>query len=63
LKKLQRIREIDQVLAAVSYQLKISELFPEGKSFITMLERMVKEHSADKELRSGKLLQLKLTDA
>jgi hypothetical protein len=28
-----------------------------------MLERMVKEHSADKELRSGKLLQLKLTDA
>lgn len=64
LEKLQRIREIDQVLAAVSYQLKISQNYsPEGKSFITMLERMVKEHSADKELRSGKLLQLKLTDA
>ncbi len=64
LEKLQRLREIDQVLAAVSYQLKISQNYsPEGKSFITMLEKMVKAHAADKELRSGKLLQLKLTDA
>jgi len=42
LEKLERIREIDQVLAAVSYQLKISQNYSsEGKSFITMLEKMV----------------------
>jgi len=64
LEKLERIREIDQVLAAVSYQLKISQNYSsEGKSFITMLEKMVKQHAADKALRSGKMLQLKLADA
>ncbi len=62
--KLQRLRGIDQVLAAVSYQLKISQNFStEGKTFITMLEKMVKQNIPGKELESSKSLQLKLTDA
>lgn len=61
---LQKVREIDQVLAAVTYQLKISQNYSqEGKFFVRNLENIIREQGTDKELKNSKLLQVKLVDA
>ncbi len=59
--KLSRLRDMDQVLAAVSYQLKISQNFAQKKKDIfTVLETMINKYSDDQSLKKDAVFTIKL---
>ncbi len=59
--KLSRLREMDQVLAAVSYQLKISQNYSKKKKDIfALLESMISKYSADATLKKDAVFTIKL---
>lgn len=60
--KLEKLRQINQVLAMVSYKLKLSQNYGEGnRQLMKMLEKTMSDYGKDKEVRKSKLLRLRLT--
>ncbi|MEI6313153.1 MAG: hypothetical protein WCP57_12900 [Bacteroidota bacterium] len=58
---LNRLREMDQVLAAISYQLKISQNYSRKKNDIfLLLEQMIKKYSDDSSLKKDAVFTIKL---
>jgi hypothetical protein len=59
--KLNRLREMDQVLAAISYQLKISQNYSQKKNDIfILLEKIIEKYSEDTSLKKDALFTIKL---
>ena len=59
--KLVKLRQINQVLAMVSYRLKLSQNYGEGnQKLIQLLEKTMNDFSGDKEVRKSKVLRLRL---
>jgi len=57
---LNRLREMDQVLAAISYQLKISQNYSSKKNDIfLLLEQMIKKYSDDSNLKKDAVFTIK----
>ncbi|HAP00973.1 MAG TPA: hypothetical protein DCQ93_03510 [Bacteroidetes bacterium] len=61
--RLSKLREIDQVLAAMSYRLKLSQNFTSDNSLVKMLDKTVKDFSSDKELASSAQFQFRVVNA
>jgi tetratricopeptide (TPR) repeat protein len=62
--KLNRLREMDQVLAAISYQLKISQNYSQKKNDIfILLEKIIEKYSEDTSLKKDALFTIKLCRA
>ena len=59
--KLNRLREMDQVLAAISYQLKISQNYATKKTDIfLLLEQIIKKYSDDITIKKNAVFTVKL---
>lgn len=61
--KLSKLREIDQVLAAINYRIKLSQNFSSDTSLIKLLEKTLKEFSSDKELSKSAQFQFRMINA
>lgn len=62
--QLNRLREIDQVLAAVSYRLKIGQNYSSSnQSIVKLLEKTIKDFSKDKTISGSKTFQVKVASA
>lgn len=59
--KLNRLKEMDQVLAAISYQLKISQNYSTKKTDVfLLLEQIIKKYSDDTTLKKDAVFSIKL---
>lgn len=61
--KLKVLREIDQMLASLSYRLKTGQNFSADKSVVKVLEQTIQEFSKDKEISASKIFRLKVATA
>jgi len=62
--KMRQLRAMDDVLAMVSYRMKITQNFSSGKNpVIRMLEKTLKEFSADKKVLSSAALRFRMYHA
>lgn len=62
--KISKIRQIDDVLAVVTYKLKITQNFsPSENPIFKVLEKTVNDISTDEELKNSSLLQFRIYEA
>ena len=59
--KLEKLRQINQVLAMVSYRLKLTQNYADKNgSLNSLLQKTIRDFSKDKEIRNSKVLRLRL---